>query len=160
MLIYPDMHRDARGFFCEAGHGLDLPSRFCTARSSHAVLRGLHVRAGAGEEKLVRCTNGAIFDVVVDLRGGKLQGWTSLLLTDEEQLTLRIPAGCAHGYQVITPSADVTYQISGTYNSDEDLVIAWNDPDLAIRWPLRPGPMSERDRTALPLSEVLEKLSA
>ncbi len=163
-LLTPDMHRDDRGFFCQVSdESLFSGGRECVARSRMSVIRGLHIRSGKGEDKLVRCSSGAIFDVVVDLRKDSptYRHWEGFWLDGEKQESLFIPAGCAHGYQAITDDVDVIYRISGVYDPAEDLAIAWDDPELAIEWPLFPSlmfaSMSERDRNAPSLAEV-EKL--
>ena len=122
LLFRPVPHRDERGFFCRTfdadvvrAAGLD-PAAFVQhslSRSVRGVVRGLHVRRGNGEAKLVRCSYGAIFDVIVDLRPASptYRNWESFELRDDEQVTLYVPAGCAHGFQALTDPADVSYQI-------------------------------------------------
>ena len=102
------------------------------------MIRGLHVRRGDGEAKLVRCSYGAIFDVVVDLRPASptYRNWESFELRDDEQVTLYVPAGCAHGFQALSDPADVSYQIDRAHDPSEDVSIAFDDPELAIPWPL------------------------
>ncbi len=130
------------------------------SRSRHGVLRGLHTRAELSEAKLVRVARGRIFDVAVDLRPASptfLQ-WRSFVLDDEEHLQVRIPAGCAHGFQVLSDAADVCYKVDAPYDPALDVTIAWNDPELAIGWPLGNPVLSVRDRQAPPLSAVREYL--
>lgn len=167
-LITPAMHADERGFFCETLDTDTLPelepdfSRHCIARSDLAgTLRGLHVRAGAGEAKLVRCSAGEIFDVIVDLRPGSptYLSRTAVPLTGAWQRSVYIPPGCAHGYLTLTDNTDVTYRIDAPYDPDAELAVAWNDPELAIRWPLRPQLMSQRDRAGMSLREALAILA-
>ena len=102
------------------------------------VVRRLHLRRGNGEAKLVRCSYGAIFDVIVDLRPASpaYHNWESFELRDDEQVTLYVPAGCAHGLQALTDPADVSYQIDRVHDPSEDVSIAFDDPELAIPWPL------------------------
>jgi dTDP-4-dehydrorhamnose 3,5-epimerase len=119
LLFRPTPHVDARGFFSRTfdadvmrAAGLD-PAAFAQdslSRSARGVVRGLHTRRGEGEAKLVRCSYGAIFDVVVDLRPASptYRNWESFELHDDEQVSLYIPAGCAHGFQALTEPADVT----------------------------------------------------
>ena len=125
------------------------------------VVRGLHVRRGHGEAKLVRCSHGTIFDVVVDLRPGSptYRNWESFELRDDEQVTIYVPAGCAHGFQALSESADVSYMIDRTHDPAEDVSIAFNDPELAISWPLPVATLSQRDRLAPPLDAALKLLS-
>jgi len=166
----PTPIRDERGFFCRTydvdvarAAGLD-PESFVQdslSRSSYGVLRGLHLRVGAGEGKLVRCSNGRVFDVVVDLRpeSPTYRTWLSFELDGERQNSIYIPPGCAHGHQTLTPVADTSYRIDRQHDPAEDLTIAWNDPGLAIPWPLPPTIMSAKDASAAPLSELTEELS-
>ena len=159
MLFQPVPHRDERGYFSRTFDaevarqaGLD-PARFVqdsVSRSARGVVRGLHLRAGAGEAKLVRCSYGAIFDVVVDLRPGSptYRRWESFELSDADQASLYVPAGCAHGFQALTEPADVAYRIDREHDPSEDVTIAFDDPELAIPWPLPVMLVSLRDRRA------------
>jgi dTDP-4-dehydrorhamnose 3,5-epimerase len=165
LLFKPRPHVDDRGFFCrtfdaEVMHasGLD-PAAFIQhslSRSVRGVVRGLHVRRGDGEAKLIRCSSGAIFDVVVDLRPASptYLNWESFELRDNEQVSLYVPPFCAHGFQALTATADVSYLIDRIHNPSEDVSIAFDDPDLAISWPLPVTIMSSRDRLAPPLAEM------
>ena len=130
------------------------------SRSSQGVVRGLHVRHGDGEAKLVRCSYGAIFDVIVDLRTSSptYGNWESFDLRGDAQVSLYVPAGCAHGFQALTEPADVCYRIDRPHDPTEDVSIAFDDPDLAISWPLPVTSMSERDRGAPLLSAVAKAL--
>lgn len=170
LLFRPAPHVDERGFFCRTfdaevmrAAGID-PAAFVQdslSRSLRGVVRGLHLRSGEGEAKLVRCSYGAIFDVVVDLRPASptYRNWDSFELRDEEQVTLYVPAGCAHGFQALTPSADVSYKIDRAHDSAQDVSIAFNDPELAIPWPLPVTALSQRDRLALPLADAVRLLA-
>ena len=170
LLLRPSPHVDDRGFFCRTfdadvlrAAGID-PGAFVQhslSRSVRGVVRGLHVRRGHGEAKLVRCSYGAIFDVVVDLRPASptYRNWESFELRDDEQLTLYVPAGCAHGFQALTDTADVSYLIDRAHDASEDVSIAFDDPDLAIPWPLPVTIMSSRDRLAPPLADVARSLA-
>ena len=170
LLFRPSPHIDERGFFCRTfdaevlrASGLD-PAAFIQhslSRSVRGVVRGLHVRSGAGEAKLVRCSFGAVFDVVVDLRPASptYRNWESFELRDDEQVTLYVPASCAHGFQALTDTADVSYMIDRAHDPSEDVSIAFDDPDLAIPWPLPVAAMSSRDRLAPPLAEAARLLA-
>jgi dTDP-4-dehydrorhamnose 3,5-epimerase len=170
LLFTPAPHVDERGFFCrtfdaEIAHaaGID-PAAFAQdslSRSIRGVVRGLHVRRGAGEAKLVRCSYGAVFDVIVDLRPGSptYRNWESFELRDSNQASLYVPAGCAHGFQALTEPADVSYRIDRPHDPAEDVSIAFDDPELAIPWPLPVTIRSERDRQA-PSLATAEKLLA
>lgn len=164
-LVVPDMHSDERGFFCATGNTKTIPgpvpafSRDCMSRSAAGVLRGLHVRPGAGEAKLVRCSAGRIFDVIVDLRAGSptwLQ-WASVILDGATQHSVYIPAGCAHGFQALLDDTDVIYRIDADYLPGAELVLAWDDPELAIPWPLQPV-LSGKDRQGLPVAVIAQQL--
>jgi dTDP-4-dehydrorhamnose 3,5-epimerase len=153
-LFEPTPHADERGFFCRTfdrdvvgSVGID-PDGFVqdsVSRSVRGVVRGMHLRAGAGEAKLVRCSSGAVFDVVVDLRPGSA--------------TYRNREYCAHGFQALTEPADVSYRIDRAHDPAEDVTIAFDDPELDIPWPLPIGPMSPRDRQAPSLGEALRLLA-
>jgi dTDP-4-dehydrorhamnose 3,5-epimerase len=159
LLFRPDPHVDERGFFCRTfdadvirAAGID-PAAFIqhsVSRSVRGVVRGLHTRSGAGEAKLVRCSYGRVFDVVLDVRPASptYRNWASFELRDDEQTTVYIPAGCAHGFQALTDPADVSYMIDRAHDPAEDVSIAFNDPELAIPWPLRVTIMSRRDQLA------------
>ncbi|MFI8067785.1 MULTISPECIES: dTDP-4-dehydrorhamnose 3,5-epimerase family protein [unclassified Streptomyces] len=165
-LFEPTPYADERGFFCRTfdtdvvrSVGLD-PHAFVQdslSRSVRGVLRGLHLRSGAGEAKLVRCSYGQIFDVVVDLRpkSPTYLGRAFFELSGETQQTVYIPAGCAHGFQALTETADTSYRIDRPHDPAEDVTIAFDDPELAIPWPLPVTSMSKRDREAPGLAEVL-----
>ncbi|MFF0967481.1 dTDP-4-dehydrorhamnose 3,5-epimerase family protein [Streptomyces sp. NPDC003703] len=167
-LFEPTAHADERGFFCRTfdadvlrSVGLD-PDAFVQdslSRSAGGVLRGLHLRSGAGEAKLVRCSYGKVYDVVVDLRphSPTYLGRASFELSGETQVTLYVPAGCAHGFQALTDPADVSYRIDRPHDPAEDVTIAFDDPELAIPWPLPVTSTSRRDREAPGLAEALRQ---
>ena len=171
MLFRPTPHVDERGFFCRTfdtevmrAAGID-PAAFSQdslSRSMCGVVRGLHIRRGEGEAKLVRCSYGAIFDVVIDLRpASPTQGnWEGFELRDEDQVSLYVPAGCAHGFQARTTPADVSYRIDRPHDPAEDVSIAFDDPELAIPWPLPVAAMSERDRLAPSLATAMKLLTS
>lgn len=170
MLFKAEPHVDERGFFSRTFDaevarqaGID-PAGFSQdslSRSARGVIRGMHTRRGQGESKLVRCSYGAILDVVVDLRPGSptFRNRETFELRDTSQVSLYIPAGCAHGFQALTDPADVAYRIDRPHDPDEDVSIAFDDPDLAIPWPLPPAMMSARDRAAPSLDVALKQLS-
>lgn len=169
LLFRPSPHVDERGFFSRTfdaevmrGAGLD-PAGFVQdslSRSARGVVRGLHVRSGRGEAKLVRCSYGAIFDVIVDLRADSPTrgNWESFELDGRAQVSLYVPAGCAHGFQALTGPADVSYRIDRPHDPAEDVSIAFDDPVLAIPWPLPVTSVSARDRAALSLAAASDLL--
>jgi dTDP-4-dehydrorhamnose 3,5-epimerase len=163
LLFRPSPHIDERGFFSRTfdaavarGAGID-PTAFVqdsVSRSARGVIRGLHLRAGGGEAKLVRCSYGAVFDVIVDLRPGSptYLNWESFELRDDTQESLYVPVGCAHGFQALTGPADVSYRIDREHDPSEDVAIAYDDAQLAIPWPITVTATSPRDRAAAPLA--------
>ncbi|GAA1682141.1 dTDP-4-dehydrorhamnose 3,5-epimerase [Kribbella yunnanensis] len=170
LIFRPTPHVDERGFFSRTfdrdvlkNAGLD-PDAFVQdsiSRSRQGVVRGMHIRAGAGEAKLVRCSYGAVLDVVVDLRPDSptYRQRETFDLTGENQVTVYVPAGCAHGFQALTEPADVSYRIDRAHDPSEDVSIRWDDPDLDIHWPLPVTLMSERDLAAPSLAEAIARLS-
>jgi dTDP-4-dehydrorhamnose 3,5-epimerase len=170
MLIFtPNPIVDERGHFSRTfdatvarDAGLD-PAAFVQdsqSRSRLGVIRGLHVRAGKGEAKVVRCSYGAVFDVVVDVRPGSdtFGRWVSVRLDDIDHRSVYIPAGCAHGFQALTEPADICYRIDQPHDPAYDLTIRWDDEQLAVAWPLPVTMVSERDRAGLPMRELLDRL--
>lgn len=168
ILFAPTPHRDERGFFCRTfdtdvvrAAGID-PTAFAQdsiSRSARGVIRGMHVRSGAGEAKLVRCSYGSIFDVIVDLRPGSrtYRNSESFELSGDSQVSLYVPA-CAHGFQALTDPADTSYRIDRPHDPAEDVSIAFDDPELAIPWPLPVSLISARDKLAMPLAAAIKLL--
>lgn len=165
-LFEPAPHVDERGFFSRtfdrevvgsAGIDPDGFAQDSLSRSARGVVRGMHLRSGRGEAKLVRCSYGEVFDVVVDLRPDSptYRNRASFALSGVTQVTLYVPAGCAHGFQALTEPADVCYRIDRPHDPAEDVAIAYDDPELAIPWPLPPTLLSERDRHAPALADAL-----
>jgi dTDP-4-dehydrorhamnose 3,5-epimerase len=170
IVFTPQPRADPRGFFSrtfdshvarEAGIDPNAFVQDSMSRTGKGVIRGLHLRVGAGEAKLVRCSSGAIYDVVVDLRpwSPTYRQWTSFELDGDSQRSIYIPAGCAHGFQALTEPADTAYRIDREHDPSEDVTIAYNDPELAVPWPLPVTLMSDRDRAAPPLADLLGELS-
>ncbi|HEU0250553.1 MAG TPA: dTDP-4-dehydrorhamnose 3,5-epimerase [Solirubrobacteraceae bacterium] len=171
-LIAPQAHGDERGFFVEtyrhvahADMGIPQDDQFVQdnhSRSTRGVVRGMHFQVGAGVAKLVRCARGSILDVVVDLRQGSPSygEWEGFALDDEALALLYVPVGFAHGFCVLSEVADVIYKQTAYYDASVERGIAWDDPDVAIQWPLAVGELlvSERDRQAPRLSEIAGEL--
>lgn len=131
------------------------------SRSAKGVIRGMHGRSGRGEAKLVRCANGAVYDVLVDIRRdsptfGQKQ---SFLLDDSDFLTLYVPPGFLHGFQALTATADVCYRINRPHDPSEDLGVCYNDAHLGIDWPLPVSAVSLRDANAGSWDELITHLS-
>jgi dTDP-4-dehydrorhamnose 3,5-epimerase len=171
LLFQPTPHVDERGFFSrtfdaevarEAGIDPGGFAQDSQSRSVRGVVRGMHVRSGAGEAKLVRCSYGAVFDVIADLRPGSAtyRNWESFELRDIEQASLYVPAGCAHGFQALTDPADVCYRIDRPHDPSEDVSIAFDDPELDIPWPLPVTMTSQRDKLAGSLQAALRVLGS
>lgn len=157
LLIRPTIFGDERGFFIELYKHTDFMRGGIRehlvqdnySRSSRGVLRGLHYqRDPHAQGKLVMCVKGGIYDVAVDIRNGSphYAKWTGVELTDENRLMLYIPPGFAHGFQVLSDSADVLYKCTGEYSPANDRGIIWNDPDINIVWPLKEPVLSGKDR--------------
>ncbi|CAN5711176.1 dTDP-4-dehydrorhamnose 3,5-epimerase [soil metagenome] len=158
-LIVPERRHDARGYFartfCAAEFAAaGLESRFVQANASGnpraGTLRGLHYQiAPHAEVKLVRCTRGAIFDVIVDLRPASpsYRRWQGFELDAEGGRMLYVPEGFAHGYQTLRDDTEVAYQVSRAYAPGAEAGIRHDDPSLAISWPLAVSVLSEKDAT-------------
>ena len=171
-VIEPAVHGDERGFFAEtyrvglhAEWGIPAEDRFVQdnhSRSSRGVVRGMHFQVGAGVAKLVRCSRGRIVDVAVDLRRGSptYGEWEAVELDDVDMRELYVPVGFAHGFCVLSDVADVLYKQTAYYDPAVERGIAFDDPDIGIRWPLPREELlvSERDAAAPRLSEIADEL--
>jgi dTDP-4-dehydrorhamnose 3,5-epimerase len=163
LLLEPHLHRDNRGFFLESWRADQLPSLGITAHfvqdnHSHSVagtLRGLHYQIERPQGKLVRVVCGEVFDVAVDLRRSSptFGHWVSTFLSQKNQSQLWIPPGFAHGFYVLSDSADLVYKCTEYYSAEHDRAVRWDDPELAIPWPLRLGcaPIISAKDAAAPL---------
>jgi dTDP-4-dehydrorhamnose 3,5-epimerase len=157
ILIEPQIFGDARGYFFEvyrqdryAEHGVTASfvqdNQSCSARG---VLRGLHYQLGRPQAKLIRVLSGEIFDVAVDVRRGSptFGQHVGEVLNAESRRSLFVPVGFAHGFQVLSETAEILYKCSDLYAPLEERGILWNDPDLGIAWPLTGEPtLSPKDR--------------
>lgn len=167
-LIELEPHQDERGFFArtfcqktftEYGLNADFIQQSTSWNPKPGTLRGLHYQAEPhAEDKLVRVSRGAIFDVIVDLRANSVTygQWFGVELTASNYLQLYIPKGFAHGFQTLEPETEVSYHISVAFEPSASRGIRWNDPQLAIAWPKTPKDllMSPRDRHLPFLSEL------
>jgi len=170
ILVAPRVLGDERGFFCETYRQsvfLDLGIlepmiQDNHSRSRRGIVRGMHFQVGDGASKLVRCARGAIYDVMVDVRRGSptFGHWEGFELTEDNMRIAYCPIGFAHGFCVLSDVADVMYKQSNYYADATERGIAYNDPDVGIRWPLPLEELipSERDRTAPRLSEIIDGL--
>ncbi|RZI85849.1 MAG: dTDP-4-dehydrorhamnose 3,5-epimerase [Rubrivivax sp.] len=149
LLIEPKVFGDSRGFFMESwnearfNEALGYEVRFVQdnhSRSSRGVLRGLHYQlAPHAQGKLVRCTSGAVFDVAVDMRRSSphFGRWTGAELTADNHRQLWIPPGFAHGFVVLSETADFLYKTSGRYAPESEGAVRWDDPTIGIEWPMK-----------------------
>jgi dTDP-4-dehydrorhamnose 3,5-epimerase len=168
VLVVPDVHRDARGFFLETYHarkyrdgGID--ARFVQdnqSRSGRGTLRGLHAQVRTPQGKLVRVVRGEIWDVAVDIRPGSpsFGRFAGATLSEENAYQLWIPPGYGHGFCVLSEEADVEYKCTALYDPADEIAIRWDDPAIGIPWPIREPVISARDRAAPPLAECVERL--
>jgi len=158
LLIEPDVFGDARGFFMESFNqarwqeATGLERNFVQdnhSRSAKSVLRGLHYQVHQPQGKLVRVVAGAIFDVAVDLRkrSPTFGQWTGVTLSADNKQQVWIPEGFAHGFLVLSESAEVLYKATAYYAPEHERCIVWNDPAIGIDWPLEGEPLlSDKDR--------------
>lgn len=159
LLLVPQVHGDARGFFVETARqsvlqeaGIPELVQHNQSRSRQGVLRGLHYQLLQPQGKLVRCARGQVFDVAVDVRRASptFGGVVTVVLDDKQHHQLWVPPGFAHGFLVLSEIADVCYLCSQYYHPESEQGIAWNDPDLAIPWPSLPSgvgvQLSAKDR--------------
>lgn len=158
-LLEPRLFGDRRGFFMETYNRRDflaagIPHAFVQdnhSLSRRNVLRGLHYQLGRPQAKLVRVIRGEVFDVAVDVRRGSptFGKWVGERLSGENHRSMFIPEGFAHGFYVISEEAEFLYKCSDFYAPEEERGVCWNDPQLAVRWPVPPGEqplLSEKDR--------------
>ncbi len=170
ILIAPKVLGDERGFFVETYRRtlfaeLGIAEEMVQdnhSRSRHGIVRGMHFQIGQGAAKLVRAGRGAIYDVLVDVRAGSptFSQWEGFELTEENMHILYCPIGFAHGFCVLSEVADVMYKQSNYYADETERGIAYNDPEVAIEWPLPTAELipSERDASAPRLSEIASTL--
>jgi dTDP-4-dehydrorhamnose 3,5-epimerase len=168
LIVDPVVHRDPRGFFVERYQSKTyseqgLPHEFVQDNHSQSVkgtLRGMHLQLSQPQGKLVCVLEGSIFDVAVDVRVGSpsFRQWVGIELTSDNFRQLYIPPGFAHGFCVTSDRADVLYKCTDYYLPGDELTIPWNDPDIAIQWPISNPLLSRKDATALNLQNVLSRL--
>ena len=171
ILVKPSVIKDHRGFFMESYHiekfsmgGID-----CTfvqdnhAKSIQNTLRGLHFQVNFPQAKLLRCLKGIVFDVAVDIRkNSSFYGkWVGEELSEENKYQLFIPAGFAHGYYVMSETAEIAYKCSEFYHPEDEQGLRWDDPDIGIEWPGTEPILSEKDQNLSLLNEFnnLETIS-
>lgn len=163
LVLEPKIFGDARGFFLESFNqtafqavtGLDMTFvQDNHSRSTRGVLRGLHYQLQQPQGKLVRVVRGSVFDVAVDIRRGSptFGQWAGAVVSEDNHRQMWVPPGLAHGFLVLSESADVLYKTTDYYAPQHERAIAWNDPDIGIEWPLDGLPLlSGKDQLAKPL---------
>jgi dTDP-4-dehydrorhamnose 3,5-epimerase len=166
VIIQPKVFGDTRGFFKETFQadrykeaGLVLPFvQDNHSRSTQGVLRGLHYQKTKPQGKLVSCSQGEVFDVAVDLRSGSSTygQWAGVLLTGDNHIQFYVPPGFAHGFVVLSDTADFQYKCTDYYDPSDEGGLIWNDPDVGIEWPLDDiePKLSEKDMTLPKLNEL------
>ncbi len=166
-IVEPTVHGDARGFFLETWNrrtfsamGLDLDFvQDNHSRSRHGILRGLHYQTENTQGKLVRVSAGEVFDVIVDLRRSSptFGRWAGFTLSETNQHMLWVPPGFAHGFYVVSAVAEFLYKCTDYYNPKAEVSLRWDDPTLAIAWPLQAGDpplLSDKDRNGVLLADA------
>lgn len=165
LVLEPKVFGDSRGFFFESfnrrifSEATGAEACFVQdnhSRSAKGVLRGLHYQIRQPQGKLVRVVKGAVFDVAVDLRKSSptFGQWVGVELSEENQRQLWIPPGFAHGFAVLSESADFLYKTTDYYAPEHERCILWNDPDIGIDWPLRNPLLSAKDQAGRALAEA------
>ena len=166
VLVIPKVFADERGFFMEGykksefvANGIDVEfNQDNHSRSTKGVLRGLHYQAAPkGQAKLVRCVRGEIFDVAVDIRKNSptFGKWVGEKLTEENKRMLYIPEGFAHGFAVLSDTAELLYKASNEFSKEHDRGVLWNDPEIGIEWGIDFEPiLSEKDKVQPKLREI------
>jgi len=168
LVIEPDVYQDPRGFFLETYHaakyrdgGIEAPFvQDNHSRSIRGTLRGLHLQPGRPQGKLIRVVEGEIYDVAVDLRRGSptFGRWVAITLSAENFKQCYVPPGFAHGFCVLSQDAQVEYKCTDLYEPASEIGVAWNDPALAIPWPVSKPILSDRDRRYSTLAELSDRL--
>jgi len=168
VVVDPDVHRDARGFFLETYHRQKYAAGGITAafvqdnhsRSGRGTLRGLHAQVKRPQGKLIRVVEGEIYDVALDIRRGSATFGRAvgMIISGEDFRQLWVPPGFAHGFCVLSEVAHVEYKCTEPYDAADEISILWNDPDLDIAWPIRDPTVSAKDSRAPRLREVASRL--
>lgn len=165
LIVEPTIFPDDRGHFFEsyhrdkfAKHGIDLPFvQDNHSHSSRGTLRGLHYQQPHSQGKLVRVISGEIFDVAVDIRVGSptFKEWVGVILSSQNNFQLWVPPGFAHGFCVMSDTADVIYKCTDVYAPECEQSIIWDDPTIGIEWPIEAPKLSSKDLNAPLLSSTL-----
>ena len=168
VLIEPTVFEDPRGLLYESWSktryaDAGVPEPFVqdnVSRSTHGTLRGLHLQHPRGQGKLVYVLVGEVFDVAVDVRVGSpdFGKWTAATLSESNKHQLYIPPGFAHGFCVVSEEALVAYKCTEYYHPETEITVAWNDPDLGVRWPIAKPTLSKKDGSGQTIEELEDKL--
>jgi dTDP-4-dehydrorhamnose 3,5-epimerase len=168
VVVEPDVYRDPRGFFLETYHARKyreggIGGAFVQdnlSRSVRGTLRGLHAQRHHPQGKLLRVVEGEIFDVAVDIRRGspRFARWVGVRLSGENSHQCYVPPGFAHGFCVSSEQAVVEYKVTEFYDPADEITLIWNDPDLAIEWPITDPVLSVKDGAGLRLRDLMEVL--
>ncbi|MFN3788124.1 dTDP-4-dehydrorhamnose 3,5-epimerase [Sulfurihydrogenibium azorense] len=170
-ILEPAVFQDHRGFFMESYNkkdfeevGIDI--NFLQDNHSLSVqpgvLRGIHFQLNPkSQTKLVRCLKGAVYDVIVDLRKGSptYLKWISVILTEHNKRQVIVPKGFGHAILTLVPNTEVFYKVDEYYSPQHDRSIRWNDPDLAIEWPLKDPVLSDKDSNAPFLKDIEDEIN-
>jgi dTDP-4-dehydrorhamnose 3,5-epimerase len=165
VIIEPKVFGDERGFFLETFQaeryselaGINLPFvQDNHSRSSKAVLRGLHYQKTKPQGKLVRVVRGEVYDVALDIRKGSptFGEWEGVILSEDNKKQFWVPPGFAHGFVVLSGTADFEYKCTDYYDPSDECSILWSDPDLNIPWPIANPVLSTKDETAKRLVDL------
>lgn len=170
ILIEPDVHGDERGFFLETYHAEKYAAGGVSvtfvqdnhSRSKNGILRGLHMQIQHPQGKLVRVVEGEVYDVAVDVRRGSphFGEHAAAVLSAENFSQLWVPPGFAHGFLVTSEVAQFEYKCTEFYHPEDELSIAWDDPELAIPWPNSAPSLAAKDADAPTLAEAMDRLPA
>lgn len=164
LLISPKVFGDARGFFMETfrrdmmdAAGIPPLVQDNHSRSVRGTLRGLHFQHPHGQGKLIRVVTGVVFDVVVDVRRGSpaFGRWEGYELSGDNKQQLWVPPGFAHGFCVLSDTADFLYKCSDYYHPETEQTLLWNDPDVGVEWPVDEPILSGKDQRGVPLRDLV-----
>ncbi len=168
LVVEPDLFKDGRGFFFESYNQkkyaeAGIPERFVQdnhSKSKKGTLRGLHAQLLRPQGKLIRALAGEIYDVVVDIRTGSptFKRWCGVTLSADNFRQCYVPPGYAHGFCVMSETAEIEYKVTDFYDPSDELHLLWNDPDLNIQWPVNDPILSPKDSSGVRLKDITHRL--
>lgn len=168
IIVAPDIYKDHRGFFLESYNQKIYKENGINAnfvqdnysKSEKGILRGLHSQNPNPQAKLVRVVKGAVLDVAVDVRKGSptFGKWVSAELSDDNFRQLFIPQGFLHGFYVLSDTAEFEYKCDNFYSKHDEVSVRWDDPQIGIDWPVKEPILSEKDKNAPLLKDIIDKL--